>query len=377
MAPMFHVTGHKGILLSAAGDTGRGKTTMLESCASFWGDPENMLVGGGKNGTTINAMYSMLGSTHSLPFIWDDTTERDPDEMRDFMLQISQGRGKERMHGNEHDGKVVTWECPVLSSTNADDVHRLMASGKDSTPHLMRMMSVEFDTVDRSHEAKIRADQFKRTIRQNYGHAGPILLEYYIKHYDQITAKIISEMERLDREVNFQSEERYLSATIACMMVCGRIAHKIGVYPFDAYNDLDWYKSHVSKSRITQKLAVASPAAILDGYINAHINNTLIVHPKSASNLDNVSAEPRGGLYIRNEIDTGLVYIARDHFRKYCSDVKAHYGKIEADLVLRGVITRADCNKVLGAGTKWAIGQTRCWEISLAELVKATDKDAT
>jgi hypothetical protein len=371
-APLFHMTGHKGILLSAAGDTGRGKTTLLEACASVWGNPEFMLIGGGRNGTTINAMYSILGSTHSLPFLWDDTTERDPEEMRDFMLQISQGRGKERLHGNEHDGKMVSWETMVLSSTNADDVHRILASGKDSDPHLMRMMSIEFEAVSRASDVKIAADQFKRDIRMHFGHAGPVVLAYYAKHYEAIQTRVIATMEKLDREVNFQSEERYLSAAISCMVVGGRIANRLGVYPFDPVADLKWYKEHVSKTRTTHRLAVASPAAILDSYLNAFTGNTIIIEAKSSNNLNDVSNQPRSGLYIRNDIDAGFVYVARDHFRKYCTDVKANYGKIEAELVVRGVITRADCNKVLGAGTKWAAGQTRCWEISLAELVKAT-----
>lgn len=365
---LFHMTGYKGVLLTASGDTGRGKTTLLEAGASLWGNPESLLVGGGQYGSTLNALWSMLGTNHSLPFFWDDTTERNPDEMRDFMLHISQGKGKERMFGNTHDGKVVTWETMVLSSANTDDVHRVMTTGKDVAPHLMRMISIEFDSVDRSTEAKLRADRFRREIRENFGHAGLVLMMYVVRNYDKVKELVIRESERVDNLLKFESQERYVGAAIACALVASRMARRLGVFPFDLYTDIDWIKAHVSRMRVERTQASSSPVEILDTYLNERVTNTLTVSPKAASNLDNIVSRPYGALLVRNEIDTGLIYVAREAFNRYCTESKANFRKIEADLQGLGVITRLNCHKVLGADTPLAMGQTRCWEISMAKL---------
>lgn len=362
-AELLHMTTHKGVLFAASGDTGRGKTTTLEAGASIFGDPTGLLVGGGKDGTTINALYSILGSYHSMPLFWDDTTERDADEMRKFMLNISNGRGKERMHGNVHDGKVVTWETIVLSSANTDDVHRVMSSGKDSTPHLMRFVSVPFDTLDRSTEAKLRADAFKRGIRENYGHAGPIYFKYITVNYEAVNELVLKYMEKFDRKLNVTSDERQWSAALASLYVGGLIAHKLGLIPFTPKDDLQWLLDHFTNMRSTYQQAAMSSADILSEFLEECSPNTLTLSAKAASNVDNIVEKPRGALYIRNEVDTGFIFIAQQAFNNYCTEQKANFRTIEAELIQSKVILRRQCYKVLGANTPFAKAQTRCWQI--------------
>ena len=365
-SPLLWMTGLKGVLIAAAGDTGRGKTTTLQACMSIYGDPTNGLVGGGKHGTTINALFHKLGTLHSLPMFWDDTTERDPEEMREFMLHIPAGMGKDRMYGNQHDGKVILWETLVISSTNTDDVHRIMAAGKDSAPHLMRFISVPFDVLDRSTEAKLRADIFIRGIKQNFGVAGEIILPYYVKHRDKINDKMIREMERFDRKLQMPSEERHWTATFAAAHVGGRIAHALGISPFDPRDDEEWRVEQVVHMRSQFKEASSTSADILSEYLEQHIANTLILSPKQTSHVDNIVNRPQSstGLKIRHEVDNGLIYVAKPAFQNYCTEVKANFTRIEAELQLAGIILRKHCYKVLGADTPFAIGQSRCWEIS-------------
>lgn len=375
-APIFYMTGHKGVLLAASGDTGRGKTTILKTVASIWGDPNTMLVGGGSYGSTINATFEMLGTIHSLPFLWDDTTEREPEEMRKFMLHIPTGKGKDRMHGNVHDGKVVTWETIVMSSTNTDDVHRIMATGKDSTPHLMRFVSVPFDPIDSSTEAKLRADQYIRGISGNYGHAGRVFLKYIVANREKVQMLVEREMERFDRLTGATAEERHWSAFFAAAFVGGRIAYKLGLIPFDPKDDEQWMIDHAGDMRTTYKQAVSTSADILNEYLEGHVANTLILSPKQASNVDNIVQRPHsaGGLLIRNEVDTNRIYVNRTAFNSYCNEVKANFRSIEAELQASNVILRRYAYKVLGADTPFAMGQTRCWEIDRVALSKKLKK---
>ena len=265
-APLFHMndTGNKGVLMTASGESGRGKTTCLRACASLWGVPENLILNGNKDGSTINALYETLGTYHSLPFMWDDITERDPDEIRRFLLNISQGKGKERMKGNEHSGRSVSWETIVLASANTDDVSRIMSSGKDVDPHLMRLVGVEFRAINTDPESKIKADNFLRAINNNYGHAGPLFMKFVVQHYESVARGYIKNVAMVDRKLNSSnaSAERYWSATIAAAYTGAQIAASLGLldYPYEA--DLEWMIGHLTKQRVSIKEITANPEDI-------------------------------------------------------------------------------------------------------------------
>lgn len=367
-APLLHMTGHKGIVITASGDTGRGKTTLLDACASLWGEPDALVIGGGQQGSTINGLFMVVGTYHSYPVYWDDTTEREPDEMRRFMLHISNGRDKIRLSGHEHDGRMRTWETIVLSSANTDDVHRILATGKDSNPHLMRLISVDFGAVDTSPEAKVRADRFRQVIRENHGHAGGPYLQYIAKNYEAIQKRVLAVMEKFDMEQDVEASERFWSAGMACALVGTHVAYKLNLWPFDPFADIEWDKKHLTKMRTQQAQSSATSVDIMDEFLNNNISKSLIIQAKGTSNLDNIASRAYHELWIRNEVDNGLVYVSRSAFTKYCSDVKANFNKVESELLAAGIILRKICHKVLGADTPYAVGQTRCWELSMTKL---------
>lgn len=371
-APLFHMndTGNKGVLMTASGDSGRGKTTCLRACASMWGVPEHLILNGNKDGSTINALYETLGTFHSLPFLWDDITERDPDEIRRFLLNISQGKGKERMKGHEHSGISKSWETIVLASANTDDVSRIMSSGKDVDPHLMRLVGVEFKKIDTNTEAKILADNFLRQINNNYGHVGPIVMKFVTQHYETVAKGYIKNVAMVDRLLNSSnaSAERYWSATVAAAYTGAQIACKLGLLPYPYEEDLKWMVAHLATQRESIKEGTASPVDILAEFLEQHVGNTLVVSALQSTNLDNVVLRPFNSLLIRHEMAPNLIYVARNAMMDYCTKTRISFRKVEADLEARGVIISRNVQKILGADTQYAKGQTRVWKIDSTKL---------
>lgn len=366
-APLFHLTGHKGVLIAASGDTGHGKSTVLEACASVWGAPEPLLVSGGSDGTTTNALYQILGTYHSLPMLWDETTEREADEMRRFLLNISQGKGKERMKGHEHDGRVTTWETMVLSSANTDDVSRLLSTGKDSDPHLMRLVSVEFDRVDRSPAAKERADAFKAKLREHYGHAGPRYIRYITENYDAIKHLIAHNTRQVDRRVAAQSHERFWTAAIACAITGAQLATRIGALRYDYKADIAWMEQHITRMRTTTTEARTTPAEVISEFLAANVASTLALSTL-ANNMSNVALKPTRSLLIRHEVDSGIIYVSRSAIIEYCTEHKANFRKLEQELLRSGALASRNVRKILGADSMYAKGQMRCWKLIESKL---------
>lgn len=366
-APLFHMTGYKGVLVGATGETGRGKTTALEAAASVWGEPDAQKISGSKQGATTNALYNHISTLHSLPMIWDETTQREADEMREFLLDISQGKGKERMKGNEHDGKVMTWETMVLSSANTDDVQRILASGNDSNPHLMRLVSIEFTNVDVSTTMKHRADDFRAAIHENYGHAGPAFIRYVTENYEAVKARVTAIGRQLEVELKAESHERYWSATMACMIVGGEIAFRLGLLPFSPKTDVAWLKAHMTRMRESIADAQMSAENLLVDFLNAATNNTLIL-TLYAANLGNIAREPHGPMLVRHEADVGIIYISRAALAEWCEKRRVNMRRMAAVLTKTGVLISANVQKVLGADTVLAKGQTRCWKVDDSNL---------
>lgn len=372
-APIFHMndTGNKGVLLTASGESGRGKTTCLKACGSLWGEPEALIMNGNRDGSTVNALYATIGTVHSLPFLWDDITERDSDELRRFLLNISQGQGKRRMTSDSvQSDRMDTWETMGLSTANTDDISRILASGRDVSPHLMRLISVEFALIDQGVEAKIRADEFLRQLKANYGHVGPALMKVLVTQYEVIRKGYIKNVAQVDRMLGSAnaSAERYWSAAVAAAYTGAQIATRMGLINFPVEADLQWMVSHLGAQRDSIAESHMEPLEQLTAFLNANLRGTMVVSARASSNLDNVVHRPTDELIIRNELDAGVIYISRAAIMAYCAASRMAFKPFEAALEGQRVVLQRNAQKVLGADTVFAAGQTRCWKVDLTKL---------
>lgn len=365
-APIFHMTSYKGVMVSAVGESGRGKTTCLNACGSIWGAPESLLINGNKQGTTVNALFDMIGTYHSLPVLLDEITDQDEDVVAEFALNITSGRGKERMKGNEHDGRVRTWETPVLTTANADKVAAIFAKRKDAQPHMMRVVSVDFDLVDRSPEAVNVADEFKRRLHTDCGHAGLKFAQFVAANYAAVQQKVIDTLASINLLLNAAPEERIWVATIAVAVTAGQIAEKLGLWDFPWREDFLWMQEHIRGVRDFHSDHVVTPMSTLADFLSTHINDMLVLAPKATTNLDNIALRPHKNLSIRHEADKQIMYIARSAMQEYLLKTRQNMRNIEKELVQTGVIIDRNSMKTLGADTAYPGGQVRCWKINTA-----------
>lgn len=370
-APLYHMTGHKGTLIAANGTSGAGKTSVLKVASSIWGSPDALVLNGNPDGSTYNAMYNMLGTVHSLPMMWDDTTERNGEEILKIALNLSSGRGKERMKGSEHDGKYTTWETLVLSSTNYDNIAQAMATRKGTDANVMRVLGVEFEAFpyDPTGTAKTQADWFLARIGENYGFAGSVFMGYVTKNYDAVKQRVEDRRTVLGKQMAFQGPERFWSDSMAVAQVAAEIVHELGLLHFDLAKDFAWMKSHITEVREKHGEFKADPVEELSTYLEERISETLVLSSRATSNLDNIALRPQRQLTIRHEMDKGVIFISKAEVAKYCAEVNASIKSWEKSLVARGVLTEISRLKTLGADTnQYAKGQVRCWVVDATKL---------
>jgi hypothetical protein len=368
-APLLHMTGHKGVLLSATGDSGRGKTTAARANHSVWGHPDALMINGNRDGSTQNAMLSIISCIHSLPVSIDDTTDQDPEVMARLMLNFTQGKDKSRMSGHEHNGQMRGWETIGILTTNADDVTRISSRSSGAEPHLMRIIPVPFENMVTSTETKIEADQFLLGMNTNYGHAGITYMQYVMPRYAAIETRVRDAMANIDRAVQADSSERFWTAGVAAIYVGALLAQESGVLvDFPIEDDLQWMLNHIGNLRVGLVEARVTPVDILNQYLEASIGNTLAMSAKSTTNIDNVALHPHYTLSVRHDLDLGVIHVSRAAISEYCTKTGANFRKVEAELVAARVVTNKNAQKVLGAGTNYAKGQVRCWVVDATAI---------
>lgn len=367
-APLFHLSGHKGALIAANGRSGRGKTTVLAVGSSIWGSPDALMLNGNPDGSTFNAMYNHLGTLHSLPMMWDDTTERAGADMLKTALNISQGVGKQRLRGAEHDGNQTTWETMVLSSTNYDNIAQALAARNGTDANLMRMLGVTFDDFP-ANNSKTDADRFIAAIRENYGHAGLPFMQYVAANYEIVKRRAADRSAQLDVENKVQAHERYWSWIIAIAQIAAEIAQELGLINFPLATDFLWMRDHINEVREAhQELTHDDPVEQLSNYLEANLSSTLVLSTKLTSNLDNVALRPHGSLTIRHEMDRGLLFVNRAEVSKFCATHNINLKGWEHELTIVGVLLDRSRLKTLGADTSFAKGQVRCWMLDATKL---------
>ena len=366
-APLFHISGQKSAVVAANGKSGRGKTTVLKVGSSIWGHPEALILNGNPDGSTMNAMYNHLGTLHSLPMMWDDTTERAGEELLRTALNISSGTGKQRLKGPDHDGKTVVWETLVLSSTNYDNVAQALAARKGTDANLMRLLGVSFEDLPPG-SSKTDADEFLRGISENYGHVGLPFIQYVAKNYVAVVDRITARSKLLDTVMKVQSAERFWSWIVACAQVAAEIAQELELIDFPLQNDFDWMATHIQEVRENHQEFANDPVEQLADYLEANLRSTLVLSSKTTSNLGNIALRPQGSLTIRHELDKGLLFVNRQEISKFCAEHNISVKGWENQLITAGVLLDRSKLKTLGADTSFAKGQVRCWMIDTVRL---------
>lgn len=367
-APLLHITGEKGALITASGKSGRGKTTVLRAGASIWGHPDSLILNGNPQGATSNATENHLGTIHSLPMMWDDTTNLEAKKILEFALNVSQGKGKQRMKGSEHDGRSVSWETMVLSSTNYDNMTQALAGQIATDAHLMRIISVPFEKFVDTTAAALGAEDFKRGLYANYGLAGIPFMQYVTANYASVCDRVIAAETKAWTDYKGRSHERFWMKIIGAVRVAMEITEELGLLDFDIEADYRWMGDHVSEMRAMHQEFKVGPVEELSAYLEERINETLVMSSKSTSNLDNVAHLPSRQLTIRHEMDNGLIFISKAELGKYCAERNESIRAWEDRLIAAGVLLDRGRQKTLGADTKLAKGQVRCWVVDARQL---------
>lgn len=320
-APLLKFTNQKGLIFSLTeNESGTGKTTIQKVINSIWGNPNDMML---IAKDTLKSQFHQFGVYNNIAICTDEVTNMTEEAVSDISYGVSQGRSNNRMKANSNEMRLnnTRWALPAFFSGNAS-MHDKMSALK-ATPESEQLRIVEVGIhADKSLTKEESDEIFEHTLVENYGHAGPILVQYMIANLDSVKQMLKETQKRFDTDANLVQKQRFYSAGAAIAFTAGILAKKLGLIDYDMERIWDWAVKYFSELRETVQANKPDPLANLGTFLNEHMRNLLVVDDANDKRTGLTKAPlkvPYGPLITRYEPDTGLVWIAVDELRLWCA----------------------------------------------------------
>lgn len=373
-SPLYKFTGHHGIIYNMVGNKGSGKSTVLQMIASIWSRPEAQLL---KESDTINSSEVILGAMHNLPVTYDEITNIEERRLSDLCYNITQGRGRNRLHA---DAKLktnsATWALIMCSSSNLSLVDKLAGLKADASAESIRIFEVNINS-ENSNLDKRKADAAFKKLETNYGLAGEVYAPYIVNNRASIQELLTKVISKIDEELEMQSSERFWSALLGCVMVGGYIAKNLGLHRYDMDKLYAWARAQISRMRSNVQERIADPMSILSNFLGSRIKNTLLI--VNGKPRDTLLPHVRELTEIRLEIapKLALAYVERKAIFKYCKDNAVSVTWFEGQLKALGILIDTSKQKKLNAGaSELPAISASCWVFNLIREDFRTDLKA-
>jgi hypothetical protein len=320
-APLLKFTNQKGLIFSLTeNESGTGKTTIQKVINSIWGNPNDMML---IAKDTLKSQFHQFGVFNNICVCTDEVTNMEEHAVSDISYGISQGRSNNRMKANANEMRLnnTRWALPAVFSGNSS-MHDKMATLK-ATPESEQLRIVEIGVPADTTMTKEESDElFEQALPENYGHAGPVLVQYMIANLEAVKVMLHETQKKFDADAKLSQKQRFYSAGAAMAFTAGILANKLGLIDVDMDRVWTWAVEYFSNLRENVQSAKTDPLASLGAYLNEHNRNLLVVDDANDKRTGLTKAPlkvPYGPLMTRFEPDTGLLWIAVDELRLWCT----------------------------------------------------------
>lgn len=344
--------------------SGQGKTTALTGAWTVWGTREGLSL---TNEDTRVSKPITIGTLGNLPVIYDELQNRDPDEIKRFVVMFTEGR--DRMRGMV-DGTIrhvrATWQTLCLSASNNSLVDQVQGDGIDAPIYrILELHSTLPKTID-----KTKGDRLKKILNDNAGHAGDVFLRYLTDPNVLPWAKAAVDKWTQDiwDATKLPAEHRFRVRAVGAIAVAAKICEKLDLLHFNTDRIVSWLVeglgSHVNQNG-GKMITPESATSVMGSFINDHMNEVLTVPDKYKPRQTMVPRRlPQSRLSVRYEIATARILIAEDIFRKWAVKNGFAYRYVLDELERAQIVVNRRKMATLAAGTDLPSAQIPCIEVN-------------
>lgn len=376
-APLMAFTGLDGVTVSMySPESGTGKSTTGHVASSIWGIPK--LTELGRN-DTLNASYRKIATLHNIAPYFDEMTNTEPSDASDLVYNIPNGRERRRMTQHAEVKETGSWSTPAAISTNRSFKGKLLDNKLTSEGELQRLIEYTFkrnSIFDGTRNTSGKGAFIERTIEENHGIAGPLILNAICRIPDK-RALIETAYEAMQREFKFvfEAKERFAKAAHVLAYLMGRIGTRIGVVNFDYRPAMRASLQHIASERNEATANAVDAIDVLGMFTNDHAHSTIYEkNDLSVTGRGPVVAEAnvRGEIRARYEVthngkgklENGMYYVDRARFNRWCQEKGIDSGHIINEFKRKGVAV--DITRIaLGRRSCYITNACWCYQINL------------
>ncbi len=234
----FITTDEGGAIISlVTRASGTGKTVALAGASSVWGDRRGLSLTNEDNRVT---KWLTLGALGNLPIVYDELQTRDPQALRDFVINFTNGRDKMRA---TREGQIrhstSTWQTLLLTASNSSLVDALSTSSQSDAPSL-RVIELPLEIpTNLVHQI---GDKLKNELIANSGYAGEVYANYLVQ---PVVTKFIKETlatctADIYTRTGCKNEHRFWVRATACIAVAALVVNELKLVEFSADRIVNW-----------------------------------------------------------------------------------------------------------------------------------------
>ena len=346
-APLMKFTGIYGMTFHCASTySGTGKSLALEGAASIWGHPVHYRIG--KSSSPV-AMQQRLGMLNSLPLITDEITSKNrtaPDWISEFLLDMTEGRGKERMEAGTNKERLnnSTWMSNALMSSNTYIVDALLGTRKHASEGEIRRV-IEFD-MDTQLTWEPHEIEIIKSLANNYGVAGDIFAQYMVDNFDRVATMVPDVVRQMYETYGASNDERFWMAGVGASIAAGILFsdNNGGIANFPMPEMIAAFGNRIAVMRKAMQSNKRSAEDVLNAFVRDNYGHFVVVNYGASGGI---LAEMGSGAIIdrsttksvvQGRVENGVtpghsdMYIEERVLRTFCASMSFGYTDFKRQL---------------------------------------------
>lgn len=350
-APLVQLSGYNGFLVNLYGGTGVGKSAVQEAAATIYGPWNHLHL---RAVDTVNSTFTMAGTLSALPVLIEEITTMRDHDLASLVYSATEGRPKRRA---QRDGALVEssleWATTFVTSTNRS-IADMIPSGQAVTQEALLARVLEVELLPPSNSETDNGELLVKHLRdvhlqcrENYGHAGPIWLNYVVHNAHILTQEIqqFQDAVALQWGVDRTAGRFWLAAT-ALALVAAKHTAKLGLFEIPDLTEFkEWLRLQYGAMSDLSKEVAVNLSERLNFFLDEHLDHTLTVRGAD-TNWSLVGGIPMQGkaVYVRQEVDEignmNTIYVSTAAIRDWCIRKQYSYTELRKWMAEQGLLMR-------------------------------------
>jgi len=310
--------------------SGLGKTTSMMAGASVWGDPDLLVL---KENDTHNSRMNRAEVYKNLVVYMDEMTNTKAMELSDWAYQLPNGQQRNRMSGksNVERTRGKPWKALFGSTGNASLIERISTYKRMPEAEAQRIL--EHNVTRVAFKSKEETDAFSDALKQHYGHAGVVYIQYLLNNLDAAKELANVNQKKIDAAAELTAENRFWSVIVSRTMTGLMLAKRAGLINWEIAPIAQWAIKMLKEAKVASKEMASESNFLLTDYLAENYNNILRIKStddarKQNTGLDHLvhpEAVPRANFVARYEYDVKKLYLLPKPLKEWCVKQQINY----------------------------------------------------